>query len=188
MCSHCGSLWNTVDHQVRILRGRRISNSVRKIVKSINENNQRIPKVRATLAKKSIKNEMNKLVIKCSICFKKTELPFKKPDRLKPLNLNNSQVETPPNNRKKKKKRFKDKNAGLKITDDISRPQLNKKFNSKTVTKLSVNIPEININKKLTATTEKQKKLNMKRLKHILNKDTVTPKKRESLQNFLSQL
>jgi len=190
MCSHCGSLWSTVDHRVRILSGRRMSKSMKKIVQHMNENpDQKIPKARVTLAQKSIKNEMNRLAIKCSVCSKNTELPFKKKSRLKPVKLNNLLTETPQSNRKKKKKKSKDKTAGLNITGctPVSRP--NKKDNSKIPTILPVAIPKVTpSNKKLSTFSKKSKKLNVERLKRIMQNSTTTPTKRKSLHGFLTEL
>ncbi|CAL1675936.1 unnamed protein product [Lasius platythorax] len=192
MCSHCGSLWSTVDHQVRLAHGRKMSKSVKKIVRCMDENpNQKIPKVCAALAKKSIKNEMNKLVIKCSVCSKDTMLPFKKKNRLKPVELNNTQIETPQSNRKKKKKKSKDKTAGLNISGCTSVSRLNKVDSSKTCTKSPLTTPKIipsNSNKRLPTTTKKSKKLNIERLKNIMEKSTATSTKRKSLHNFLAEL
>lgn len=190
MCSHCGSLWSTVDHQVRIARGRKMSKSVKKVVRRMNENpNQRIPKVCIALAQKSIKNEMNKLVIKCSVCSKNTTLPFKKGNRLKPIELNNSQVETPQNKRKKKKKKSRDKTAGLNISGCTPLSRLNKEGNSKT--KLPLTTPKIisnNNNKKLPTSNKKSKQLNITRLKNIMEESTVISTKRKSLSSFIAEL
>lgn len=190
MCSHCGSLWSNVDHQVRISRGRKMSKSIKRIVRHMNENpNQKIPRVCASLAQKSIKNEMKKLVIKCSVCSKNTMLPLKKKNRLKPVKLDNSQIETPQNNRKKKKKKSRDKTAGLNVSGTpVSR--LNKKNSSKTCTKSPLTTPKIissNNNKKISTSIKKSKKLNIEKLKNIMEKSTTTPKGK-SLHNFLAEL
>ncbi|EZA51314.1 hypothetical protein DMN91_010785 [Ooceraea biroi] len=187
MCPHCGSLWSTVDHQVRIAHGRKMSKSVKKIVRRMNENDGETPKVCASLAKKSIKNEKNKLVIKCSFCSKKTELPFEKKTRLKPPRLNDSEANTvQSSSKKKKKKKSKDKFAGLKIPISTPEPQLNKKDDDKTSTKIPVIAPKVN--KTLPTITNKSKKLNIQRLKQIVEHSTTTPKKRSSLHSFLAEL
>ncbi|XP_011166975.1 uncharacterized protein LOC105200882 [Solenopsis invicta] len=190
-CSHCGSLWNTVGHQVRILSGKRVSKSVKKIVRCMNENpDQKIPKVRATLVQKSIKNEMNRLVIKCSVCSKNTELPFKKERHIKPLKLNDSQTETPQSSKqsKKKKKKSKDKTAGLNISGCTPVSHLNKKDNSRTSAISPVLTPKIiRSNKPLSTSSKKPKKLNIERLKRIMENQT-TPAKRKNLHSFLSEL
>ncbi|XP_012541653.2 uncharacterized protein LOC105839705 [Monomorium pharaonis] len=190
-CSHCGSLWNTMDHQVRISSGKKISKSVKKIMRYVNENpGQRIPKVRATLVQKSMKNEMNRLVITCSVCSKNTKLPFRKKARLKSVELNISQTETPQSNRsKKKKKKHKDKTAGLNISGCTPVSQLNKRDNSKTPIMSSVVMPKIiSSNKKLSTSPKKPKKLNIKRLKRIMENKTATPTTRKNLHSFLSEL
>lgn len=177
-----------MDHQVRISSGKKMSKSMKKIVRYANEDpGQKIPKVRATLARKSIKNEMNRLVIKCSVCSKNTELPFKKKSRLKPHELNNSQTETPRRNRKKKKK-SKDKTAGLNISSCTPVSRLSrKKDNSKTPI-LSPVIPKtIPGDKKLSTSSKKYKKMNIERLKYTLNKPA-TPTNRDNLHSFLTEL
>lgn len=176
-------------HQVRILSSKRMSKSVKKIVRHMNENpDQKIPKVRATLAEKSIKNEMNRLVIKCSVCSKNTKLPFEKKSRLKPIKLNNSRIETPQSKRKKKKS--KDKTAGLNISGCMPVPQL-KEDNSKTPTILPVIMPKVisqPSNKKLSITPKRPKKLNIERLKRIIENKTATPTKKNNLHSFLAEL
>lgn len=181
-----------MDYQVRILSGKKMSESVKKIVQYMNENpGQKIPKVRATLAQKSIRNEMNRLVIKCSVCSKNTELPFKKKSRLKLVELvelNDSQTETPRRNRKKKKK-SKDKTAGLNISGRTPISQLNrKKDNSKTPMLSPVITPKTIPSDKLSTSSKKSKKLNVERLKHILKKNTTTPTSRKNLHSFLTEL
>lgn len=193
MCSHCGSLWNTVDHQVRISRGRKMSKSVKKIIRYMNEfPNQKVPKVRATLVKKAIQNEMNKLVIKCSICSKNTVLPFKKTSRLKPIvETNKSQTETVQNNQKKKKKKSKDKTAGLNLSGYIPESPLSRKDNNKTSSSPVVATPKIN--KMLPTSNTKTRKFNIERLRALIEKrekqkDHITTNSKKSLHNFLIEL
>lgn len=184
-----------MNHQVRILSSRRMSKSVKKIVRHVNENpDQKMPKVRTTLAQKSIKNEMNRLVIKCSVCSKNTKLPFKKKSRLKLVKLNNSQIETPQSNRKRKKKKSKDKTAGLNISGCMPVPQLNKEDKTPTISPVimpkTISQPS-NRNykvKKLSITPKRPKKLNIERLKRIIENKTVTPTKRKNLHSFLAEL
>lgn len=190
MCTHCGSLWNTMDYQARIIPGRKMSKSIRKIVKCMDKGDQDIPKAQVSLARKSIKNEMNKLAIKCSVCSKRTVLPFKKKNRLKPANIksDDSHVETPQSNRKKKKKKHKDKTAGLNISGCISESPLNKKTGNKTPIKPVITTPKTFNNKTLSSSSKKAKKLNIARLKNIINDSTTTPTKGKSLHNFLAEL
>ncbi|XP_011145260.1 uncharacterized protein LOC105186623 [Harpegnathos saltator] len=188
MCIHCGSLWNTMNYQARIIPGRKMSKSVKKIVKNMNEGDKDIPKVRASLAQKSIKNEMNKLVIKCAVCSKQTKLPFKKKDRLKPIKAKLEDSHTvPQNRRKKKKKKYRDKTAGLNISGCISESPLNKKIDGKTLTKSIVNTSKMKNQKTLNSSTKKAKKLNIARLRNIVNDSTTTPKSK-SLHSFLAEL
>lgn len=189
MCSYCGSLWNTVDHQVRLSPGRKMSKSVRRIVQRMNEDDDKVPRVRASLAKKAIRNEKNKLVIRCSLCSKNTELPFEKKTRLKPPNVNNPAMSTVQDNgkkKRKKKKKSRDKSAGLNISVCTPEPQLNKKDNAKTPVKIPVIIPKVH--KSLSAAMKKPKKLNVQRLKQIVQHSTATPTKRSSLHGFLAEL
>lgn len=169
-----------------------MSKSVKKIVKHINEGDQDIPKVRVSLAQKSIKNEMNKLAIKCLVCSKQTKLPLKKKNRLKPTEIkspqNNSRIEAPQSNRKKKKKKFRDKTAGLNISGCISESPLNKKNDSKTPTKPIATTPKMSNKKMLASSTKKAKKLNIARLKNIVNESMTTPTKSKSLHSFLAEL
>ncbi|XP_014477652.1 PREDICTED: uncharacterized protein LOC106746039 isoform X2 [Dinoponera quadriceps] len=189
MCMHCGSLWNTMNDQIRLIPGRKMSKSVKRIVKRVNEGDQDIPKVRVSLAQKSIKNEMNKLAIKCSVCSKQTVLPFKKKKlKLSKVKLNNSNIETPQNSRKKKKRKRRDKTAGLNISGCRSESPLNKRNDGKTLTKLVATTPKINNKKSLSSSTKKTKKLNIARLRNIVNDGTTTPVKSKSLHSFLSQL
>lgn len=176
-----------MDYQVRMLSGKKMSKSVKKIVRHMNENpNQKFPKVRTTLAQKSIENEMNRLVIKCSVCSKNTKLPFEKKSRLKPVKLNNSQTEISQSKRKKKKS--KDKTAGLNISGCMSVSRLNKE-DRKTPTTSPIIIPKtIRSDKKLSITPKRSKKLNIERLKRIIENKTATPTKRKSLHSFLAEL
>ncbi|XP_077280064.1 uncharacterized protein LOC143907274 isoform X2 [Temnothorax americanus] len=139
-CSHCGSLWRKVDHQVRI----------------------------------------------------NTELPFKKRSHLKPNKLNNSQTETPQSNRsnrRRKKKKSKDKTAGLNISGCTPVSQLNKKDCSKTPTASPVITPKtIPSDKRLSTSHKKPKKLNIERLKRIMENKTTAPAKRKNLHSFLAEL
>lgn len=169
----------------------------------MSEGDQDIPKVRVSLAQKAMKNEMNKLAIKCSVCSKQTKLPFKKKDRLKPAkdNLDDSHIEVSQSSRKKKKKKSKDKTAGLNISG-IWESQLNKTNDGKTLTKPVVSTPKINTHKPVVSTpkintkkmltsstsSKKAKKLNIARLRNIVNDSTTTPTKNKNLHSFLAQL
>lgn len=155
--------------------------------------NQKVPKVRATLVKKAIRNEMNKLVIKCSICSKNTVLPFKKTSRLKPIvETNKSQTETVENNqKKKKKKKSKDKTAGLNLSGYIPESPLSKKDNNKTSSSPVVATPKIN--KMLPTSNTKTRKFNIERLRALIEKrekqkDHIATNSKKSLHNFLIEL
>jgi len=169
-----------------------MSKSMKKIIRRMNENDGKISKFCASLAKKSIKNEKNKLIIKCSFCSNITELPFEKKSRLKLPKLNDSEVNTPQNNGKKKKKKSKNKFAGLNISICTSESKMNKKDtdkipkNTEIYPKTPVTTPTVN--KKLSTITKKPKKLNVQRLKQIVAHSTTPSTKKNSLHSFLAEL
>ncbi|KZC05054.1 PREDICTED: uncharacterized protein LOC107193617 [Dufourea novaeangliae] len=179
MCPYCGSLWNTVDHSIRILRGKPLSKSIRKIVSSMNNNDKSIPKVRRSLVQKCLKNKMNRLLLRCSVCSSNTKIPFTKPQREK---TQKSRTESIQVSQKRKKRRTKDKTAGLNISGILN---VNAE---KTVEK-----PKETTTKKIGGTTNfitpirKIKKLNINRLKAVVTQGA-TPPKRRSLHNFLTEL
>lgn len=187
MCSYCGSLWNTVDYKVRLIRGKPIPNSVKKLIKNSN-NNLQLSMYQSRLVRKCMKNRLNKLLIICSNCKKKNKVTLNKPDRLKIVRSENMTDKTP----KKKKKRIRDKTAGLLINtpnvkddqrvgikkNDIDTPKL---LNSKEKYKRSNNINNAN------ASGSKPKKINISKLKGIIN-TSITPSRRSSLHNFLTEL
>jgi len=182
-----------------------MSKSMKKIVQRMNKNDGKLSKVCVSLAKKSIRNEKNKLIIRCSFCSNTTELPFKKKNRLKPPKLNDSEVNTSQNNSKKKKKKSRDKFAGLNISVCTPESKIKKKDNDKisrtpvipvtpvtpvTPVRTSVTMP---VKKKLSSITKiekpkKPKKLNVQRLKQIVAHNTNTSTKRNSLHSFLAEL
>lgn len=175
MCQFCGSLWNTMNHSIRILRGKPLSKSVKKIIHSMNNGEKRIPKVQRSLAEKCIKNKMNRLVLKCSVCSKSTKIPFDKPQREK---VQKSEIKSIESKAKRKKKRTKDRTAGLNISG----------ISNSNVTE---GLKQTNIRKvQSTGTTpiQKIKKLNINRLKNMVNGKKTTPRKRTSLHSFLTEL
>lgn len=182
MCSHCGSLWNTVDYQLRISKGRPISKSVRKLIRSVNVADKKIPKIRATLGKKCIKNQKNKLVIKCSICSMNTEILLSKPKKEKVEKMKITKTDQIQSSQKRRKKRTKDKTAGLNISSTPTSHVENdiKRFKETTARRTGCTTNFI-------TPTQKLKKLNIGRLKDIV-KQGVTPPKRKNLHNFLTEL
>ncbi|KOC61771.1 hypothetical protein WH47_03028 [Habropoda laboriosa] len=178
MCPYCGSLWETVDYTIRISRGKELSKSMKKVACSMNNNNKRIPKVRRKLVEKCLKNKMNKLIIKCSVCSKSTKMAFNKPQREKIQKTSSEGVQSC---QKRKKKRTKDRTAGLNISGTVNSNTENisgglKKVNTKRVRNTT----------NFIKSTQKLK-LNINRLKDYVNK-VATPPKRNSLQSFLSEL
>lgn len=178
MCIYCGSLWNTINYTVRISRGKPLSKSIKKIIHSMNNSEKRIPKVQRTLVKKCLKNKMNKLILKCSVCLKNTEISLNKPQKEKVQKITSENIQS---SKKKKKKRIKDKTAGLNISGISS-------LDAKDVTKeLKEKNEEMENIKNLITPNQKLKKLNIKRLKDIVN-EPATSRKRRSLHNFLTEL
>ncbi|XP_017876540.1 uncharacterized protein LOC108622914 [Ceratina calcarata] len=176
MCPYCGSLWNTIDHTVRLLKGKPVSKSVKKIVNSMENRDKNVPKVQRSLAEKCLKNRMNKLVLKCSVCSNSTKIPFNKPQRER-MQKNSSVQKI----QKKKKRKNKDKTAGLNIsgisnltTEDVT------EGSKDTMTRKMGNTNFIK-------TPQKLKKLNINRLKDIVNQGA-TPPKKNSLHSFLAEI
>lgn len=175
MCRYCGSLWNTVDHRVRILPGKPLSKSIRKVVNSMNSD-KKIPKIRKSLAQKCLKNKGNKLVLKCSVCSKSTKIYLHKPSRMK---VQKARIE---NIQKRRKKRTKDKTAGLNL------PVTPNSKAEDTLGKLKeTNVKKVGNTSSFIIPTQKLKKLNINRLKDIVNQGS-TPKKKKTLHNFLTEL
>ncbi|XP_046817211.1 uncharacterized protein LOC124423490 [Vespa crabro] len=178
MCSHCGSLWATINHQVRILPGRKISHSIGKMIKT-NTDGYKVSKVRAKLIKKCKKKEMNKLSIKCSVCLHRTKIQMNKPKRK--VETSDNTLEKSKILQKKKKKKGKDKTVGLNISGNIV-PELQSNESKKIPLKSNTSrFKTKNLN------TPKIKKLNINKMKDIVNQG-MTPPNRKSLTNFLKEL
>lgn len=178
MCSHCGSLWTNINHQVRVLPGRKISHSVDKMIKT-NTEGYKVSKVRAKLIKKCKKKEMNKLSIKCSVCLHRTEIQMNKPK--KKIETSDNTLEKSKILQKKKRKKGKDKMVGLNISGNLV-PKLQSNENKKI---LSTSNTSQSKTKNLN--TSKIKKLNISKMKDIVNQ-SMTPLNRKSLTNFLKEL
>lgn len=182
MCSHCGSLWSKNEFQTRIVSGKACSKSIKQIIRS-SENNT-LSKFRSTLLKKSLKNTMNKLVIKCSVCSKNTEIHIPKPKRLKPIK-NNAEKSDSTVNRKKKKNKGKDKSAGLDLSSMNSPDTRVKKEMTplaSTPAAAKAKKPQI---KQITP-LQQMKKLNLNKLNNMLT--AKAPKSNSHLGNFLKEL
>ena len=164
-----------MNYSIRILRGRPLSKSIKKIIHSMNNGEKRIPKVQRSLAEKCIKNKMNRLVLKCSVCSESTKIPFDKPQREK---IQESKIKNIESIGKRKKKRTKDRTAGLNISG-ISNSNVTEAFKQ-------TNIRKVESTTNITP-TQKIKKLNINRLKDMVNKETA-PRKKRSLHNFLTEL
>ncbi|XP_003706955.2 uncharacterized protein LOC100880769 [Megachile rotundata] len=179
MCRYCGSLWNTVEHSIRLVEGKPLSKSIKKIVHTMNSNNGRIPIVRRNLVKKCLKNKRNKLVLKCSVCLQSTKIPFDKPQRIKAQK--SSSESTKSEIKKRKKKKTKDRTAGLNISGVSNLPTENVKEDLK-----EINTKKEGGTSNFITPTPKLKKLNINKLKDIVNHGA-TPPKRKSLHSFLSE-
>ncbi|XP_014615377.1 PREDICTED: uncharacterized protein LOC106793181 [Polistes canadensis] len=177
MCSHCGSLWATTNHQVRILPGKKMSRSVGKMIKT-NTDENKISKLQAKLIKKCKKNEMNKMSIRCFACLRCTEVRFTKPKRI--VKTSDNALEKSNIQQKKKKRKGKDKTVGLNISGNLT-SKLQSSESQKTPVTNKTNQSKMNLNK------PKLKKLNINKLKDIVNQG-MTPPNRKSLTNFLKEL
>ncbi|XP_054014633.1 uncharacterized protein LOC128895770 [Hylaeus anthracinus] len=179
MCQYCGTLWNTADYNIRISHGKPLSKSIGKVLLSMNDMDKRIPKVRRSLATKCLKNNTNKLVFKCSVCLESTKVPFNKPQRKKGQKATAESIQT---SQRRKKKKSRDKTAGLNISGISNLSIENIVEGSKETS-----------TKKVKSTTnfitpiQKIKKLNINRLKDVVNHGA-TPSKRRSLHSFLTEL
>lgn len=183
MCSHCGTFWSKNPPQVRVIPGKHPSKSVNKIIKSSSRGNK-ISKFCATLMKKSLKNKMNKIIMKCSVCSKNTQISCQKPEKLKVVKDEPMDVSF----QKKKKKRRKDKTAGLNISF-LSTPKVEDKKQKDTSIVATPSTVKIKKSKNLESTpsNQKSKKLNPSKLASVLNNDK-NKKSRNSLSNFLKEL
>ncbi|XP_078040550.1 uncharacterized protein LOC144471867 [Augochlora pura] len=176
MCPYCGSLWNTIDHRIRILKGKSLSRSIKKLVHTIEKDEKPVSKFHKSLAQKCLKNKKNCLAIKCSVCLKSTRIPTDKPPRVKLPKFNDQ------TSQKHKKKRHKDKTAGLNISRNLDLSVGTGKVESQeTSTK------KVKSTTNFITPTQKLKKLNISRLKDIVNHGA-TPHKRKSLHSFLTEL
>lgn len=168
-----------MDHSIRISPGKPLSKSIRKIICSMNDSGKRTPKVRTSLAQKCLKNRMNKLVLKCSVCRNSTKIPFTKPPREKIQKLGSKIICS---SQKRKKKRTKDKTAGLNISGI-----LNLSTDNIVEAPKESGARRVGSTANITTPVPKLKKLNINRLKDIVN-EGATPRIRKSLHNFLTEL
>lgn len=172
MCRHCGSFWNKVKHRNRLIPSKVIKKKF-----NFEQNDKQLSKFRSSLARKCLRGKINKMIIKCFVCSKYSQIPRNKPNSNKSLNqINNKEIQQ---SNKKKKRRSKDKTAGLNIS-------LSNSFVS-TPNKISTPIQkERKEIKKVLTPLVKVKNINKERLSNILNNDS--GKKRNSLSNFLKEL
>ncbi|XP_014203249.1 uncharacterized protein LOC106635689 [Copidosoma floridanum] len=186
MCSYCGSVWSKNENHIRIDPGRACSKSVKQIIRATTYNS--VSRFRATLLKKSLKNQMNKVVIRCSVCSKKTVINCKKPERPKPdiKEVDETLMSTPGNvsssQKKKKKRKKKDKTAGLNISNNQS-TRISKKgtgsLNSTPVIRIKQQEREL-------TPLQRVRKINLHKLSNLLNESK--EKSRNSISSFLEEL
>lgn len=178
MCRYCGSLWNTVEHSIRLVEGKPLSKSIKKIVRATNNKGKTIPVVRRNLIKKCLKNKRNKLVLKCSVCLESTKIYFDKPQRIKVEKLSSESTKI---ERTRKKKRTKDRTAGLNISgiSNLGTENVEEELRE-------INTRNVGGTTNFITPTPKLKKLNINKLKDIVNQG-VTPPKRKSLHSFLME-
>ncbi|XP_076247500.1 uncharacterized protein LOC143187284 isoform X2 [Calliopsis andreniformis] len=152
MCPYCGSLWNAVDHSIRISPGKPLSKSIKTIIHSMNTERS-IPK--------------------------STKIPFNKPPREKLPKVDLGSIQS---SQKRRKKRTKDKTAGLTMpgTTNSSREETTGKLKE-------ISTKKVGNTSSFITPTQKLKKLNINRLKDVVNRGS-TPQKRKSLHNFLTEL
>ncbi|XP_011501042.1 PREDICTED: uncharacterized protein LOC105364728 [Ceratosolen solmsi marchali] len=184
MCSECGSLWFKNKSHIRIIPGKSPSKSVKHIIKSYSKNNE-ISKFQTTLMKKSIKNKMNKILIKCLVCSQNTEICCNKlngpkfcKQEEKKINVLFSQY--------KKKRKENDKTAGLNLPNTkLSNKNKNIEIVSIHSTPIALNV---NTSKgKELSSIEKVRKINLTQLKSLLSVRKVK-KSKNNLSNFLQEL
>ncbi|XP_058801965.1 uncharacterized protein LOC131670404 [Phymastichus coffea] len=183
MCSHCGSLWSKNESQTRIKPANACSKSVKQIIRSSAEDN-RLSRFRATLLKKSLKNRMNKVVKKCSVCSKDTEISITKPKRPKLVEESTEKNDNTAHHKKKKKK-VKDKSAGLDLSGFNTPDAREKKKIPLVSTPITVKVKKPY--KREITPLQKVKKLNINKLNNILN-NSKAKKSKSSLSNFLEEL
>jgi hypothetical protein len=171
--------------QIRIIPGKSYSKSVKRIVKSCAMNNQ-ISRFQASLMKKSIKNKMNKIVMKCLVCLQNTEVTCNKLARLKLSKEKRNEGNDSFLKKKKKKKKKKDKTAGLNLST-IKSPNINKSMEAVPIHSTPTMINVKSSKQKEPSSIQKIRKINLKRLNSLLNVSNVK-KSKNSLSDFLQEL
>lgn len=187
MCPHCGSLWNSIDHTVRISKGQNSSASIKKITRSFAKRNLNLSTLKKKLIDKSEKNQLNKLIITCSCCQNKTKivLPKVKKEKSKKENLGIENNGVTP---KKKKKKSRDKTAGLLITPKTP----NAKSMDNSIKKFSTTPVAPTTSEKLKKSTsilpaESKKKINLLKVKGMINSTSTPLSKKTGLDSLLTE-
>uniref|UniRef100_A0A0C9QIQ4 CoaE protein n=1 Tax=Fopius arisanus TaxID=64838 RepID=A0A0C9QIQ4_9HYME len=179
MCSHCGSLWRTVNQTVRINKSKNQSRAIRKLMRCQGNDQMNLSNFKKKLIDKCIKSQNNQLVITCSVCHKKTRINLVKPKRevMKIRLAENDKVQQNIT-KKKKKKKNRDKTAGLII---------NTPTNSATSTPQKSQLNNFTKKAQKITPVHQSKKINICKLKGMLN-TTVMSAKKPNLHSFLSKL
>lgn len=175
MCQYCGSLWNSIDHTVRIAKGKNPSASIRKLVRRSQKTKSNLSPLHKKLIDRSNTNQSNKLIITCSCCLKKSTVSLNKvkKEKLKKSSvIANDQELT----LKKKKKKKRDKTAGLLIpvskTPDVNYMDNSIKKTSKNSTSAAVTAKKINF---------------LLKAKRIINSTNESSDKKTSLDSLLTE-
>ncbi|KAJ4441693.1 hypothetical protein ANN_11551 [Periplaneta americana] len=111
MCKFCNNVWMYGKCRVSVASKKLGRKGMKKIIHR-QETHEELRPFEKSLIEKYNKDKDNKLVFKCLVCKRKNMLPISKPVKLKPIEVQNENIETPVQKNKKRKKR-KDIYAGL---------------------------------------------------------------------------
>lgn len=141
-----------------------------------------------SLVRKVEKNIPNTMILRCSVCSQATPVPLNKPRRKKITKTDTNNDSTVSLSSKKKKNRARDRTAGLNLSG-VQTPEIKRPNNLQTIVhKTPVSRADKSRLLKLkTSTPMSSKKLNLVKLKGIMNA-SVTPSKKNKLHTFLQEL
>lgn len=111
MCNFCSNVWIYGRCHVSVMPRKSLGRKMKKIIYK-QEQSLALRPFEKKLFEKYKKGKDNKLVLKCSVCCKRTIIPLSKAVKVKPSVVQSDNVETAVKNKKKKKKK-KDTYAGL---------------------------------------------------------------------------
>ncbi|XP_043273079.1 uncharacterized protein [Venturia canescens] len=187
MCPQCCTPWSMVKYKSRILPGKTMSKRIEKLMKFPADATSRNSSRTHSLVSKCKKNTSNKLIRICSVCSRTTTFSLSKPRREKISEKNSFVSLNVSTSSKKRKKRTKDRTAGLNLSDSQT-PETKRFSNLQTIipkTPASCNSKSKLLQAK-TSTPTSSKKLNLVKLKGIMNAGT-TPSKKNKLHSFLQE-